>query len=218
MRFATFVQRSCDSVSFQEFSKNGTYGHTVANNLRWSKEACMRRHALLFVIAFGVFALARCHAVTATTTQTLTASIGALAKVSVPSGQTLSPTGTFFSPFTASMTMNYRARTTASGGGNITAKATADFTPSGGPSVPSGQLTYSCPGATLGTACSATQTVSTTSATGIVTLPVSACTGGGAPCSTADPNSVSLEFSLTNSPASSTGTYQVTLQFTASAI
>ena len=177
----------------------------------------MRRRGLLLVIAFGAFALVRCHAATATTTQTLTASIGALAKVSVPSGQTLSPTGTFFSPFTASMAMNYRART-ASGGGNITAKATADFTPSGGPSISSGQLTYTCSGATLGTACSATQTVSTSSATGVITLPVSACTGGGTPCSTANPNSVSLGFSLTNSPASSTGTYQVTLQFTASAI
>ncbi len=178
----------------------------------------MRRLAPFLVIAFVAFAPVRCHAVTATTTQTLTASIGALAKVSVPSGQTLSPTGTFFSPFTASMTMNYRARTTASGGGNITAKATADFTPSGGPSVASGQLTYTCSGATLGTACSATQTVSTTSATGVITLPVSACTGGGTPCSTANPNSVSLGCSLSNSPASSTGTYQVTLQFTASAI
>jgi hypothetical protein len=177
----------------------------------------MRPRRLLFILAFGTFAVAHCHAVTATTTQTLTASIGALAKVSVPSGQTLSPTGTFFSPFTGSMTMNYRARTTASGG-NITAKATADFTPSGGPSISLGQLTYTCSGATLGTACSATQTVSTTSATGAITLPVSACTGGGTPCSTANPNSVSLGFSLTNSPASSTGTYQVTLQFTASAI
>lgn len=178
----------------------------------------MRGRTVLFVVIFGALVGARCHAATATTTQTLTASIGALAKVSVPSGLTLSPTGTFFSPFTAAMTMNYRARTTASGGGNITAKATADFTPSGGPSISSGQLTYTCSGATQGTACSGTQTVSTTSATSIITLPVSACTGGGAPCSTANPNSVSLGFSLTNSPTSSTGTYQITAQFTCSAI
>lgn len=178
----------------------------------------MRCRALVLLIAFGGLALARCDAATATTTQTLTAAIGALAKVSVPSGLALSPTGTFFSPFTASMTMNYKARTTSSGSGNITTKATADFTPSGGPSISSGQLTYTCSGATLGTTCSSTLTVSTTSATSVISLPASACTGGGAPCSTANPNSVSLGFSLTNSPGSSTGTYQVTLQFTASAI
>ena len=210
------VKRSAIQFHFRNFPR---MGHMVTRLQTICAGAnCMRPRGLLFVIALGALAPVCCPAATVTTTQTLTASIGALAKVSVPSGQTLSPTGTFFSPFTASMTMNYRARTTAAGGGNITAKATTDFTPSGGPSISSGQVTYSCSGATLGTACSATQTVSTTSATGVITLPVSACTGGGTPCSTANPSSVSIGITLTNSPASSTGTYQVTLQFTASAI
>jgi hypothetical protein len=178
----------------------------------------MRYRALVLLIVFAELALARCNAATATTTQTLTASIGAISKVSVPFGLTLSPTGTFFSPFTVSMTMNYRARTTSSGSGNITAKATSDFTPTGGPSVSSGQLTYTCSGATLGTGCSGKMTVSSASATSVTTLPASACTGGGTPCSTANPNTISLSFSLTNSPSSPTGTYQVTVQFTASAI
>src|SRR5947209_461215 len=79
-------------------------------------------------------------------------------------------------------------------------KATADFTPTGGPSVASGQLTYTCTSATLGSACSGTQTASTASQTNVVTLGAGACTGGGGSCSSVDPNTVQTSFALVNNP------------------
>jgi hypothetical protein len=178
----------------------------------------MRRRALWFMIALVVLAPARCFCVTATTTQTLKVTIAALAKLSVPSSGSLTKSGTTFSTFTSSVTMNYRARTTSSGSGSITVKATSDFTPAGGPSISSGALAYTCGGATLGTACASAMTVSTASSTNVVTLPASACTGGGGACSSSDPNTTTLSFTLTDNPTAATGTYQASLQFTASSL
>jgi hypothetical protein len=153
----------------------------------------------------------------ATLTQTLNAQLNAVGKVSAPSSLNLTSTGTVFSPYAGSMTLLYRVRSTpASSGGNITVQATSDFSPSGGPTVPSGGLTYTCSAATLGTPCTGSQTVSTTVQTNVATIPTSACTGGGGACSAADPNSVQLNFSLTNSPGYSTGTYSATVTFTIS--
>lgn len=178
----------------------------------------MRLRRAVWIAVFAALAQPAGRAATATTTQTLTASLGALAKLSVPGSLLLSPTGTSFSPFAATMTLNYRARTTPTGGGTITVQATGDFSPIGGPSVASGDLTYVCSGASLGIECAGTQTVRGGSATPVVALPISGCSGGGGACSSADPNTVLLQFNLNNNPAASTGTYQVTLQFTASAI
>lgn len=178
----------------------------------------MRCRTALCIALFAALAHPAGRAATATTTQTLTASIVALAKLSAPGTLLLSPTGTSFSPFAASMNLNYRARTTPTGGGTITVQATGDFSPIGGPSVASGDLTYVCTGASLGAGCASSQTVSSGSATTVLSLPANACTGGGGACSGSNPNTVSLQFNLNNNPAASTGTYQVTLQFTASAI
>jgi hypothetical protein len=49
-------------------------------------------------------------------------------------------------------------------------------------------------------------------------LPAGACTGGGGACSSSDPNTTSLSFTLNDSPTAATGSYQVSLQFTASAL
>jgi len=159
-----------------------------------------------------------------TTTQTLSAVIVAEGGLfSFPNSVTLTKTGTVFNAYTGSITINYRARTTSSGGGNITVKATADFSPGGGPSITTpptagDAVTYTCSGATLGSNCSGTITVSTTTSTNVVTgIPGSSCTGGGSPCSSADPNSVTLNFSLTNDPKYKTGSYAATLTFTISA-
>jgi hypothetical protein len=119
-------------------------------------------------------------AVTSMTTSSLSATLGANGSLSVPSTTTLSTTGTIFAnPFIGSATIQYRARTTSSGGGNLTLQVTQDFQ-MGGPSVAAGNLTYTCGSAGLGTACTST-TASTSSATNVVTLPTSSCTGGGAP-------------------------------------
>ena len=150
--------------------------------------------------------------------QTINTQLNAVGKVSAPSSLTLTSTGTVFSPYSGSLTLLYRARSTPAGtGGNITVQATGDFSPSGGPTVPSGGLTYSCSAATLGTPCSGSKTVSLAAQTSVATIPPSACTGGGGACSAADPNSVRLDFSLTNDPQYKTGNYTATVTFTVSA-
>jgi len=156
-----------------------------------------------------------------TTTQTLQATIvplGGLFTLSAP--LTLTRTG---AGFAGAMTLSYRARTTrGTGYGTITVKATSDFSPSGGPSIahpPSAgdKFTYICSGATLGISCSGMQTVSTTYSTNVVSIGSSSCTGGGAPCSTANPDSTNVTFTLTDDPQYKTGAYSATLTWTISA-
>ena len=128
-----------------------------------------------------------------------------------------------FNSFAGTTKLSYRARTSQSTGqGAITVKTTADFTPVGGPSInlpPSvgDTFTYTCSGATLGASCSGIQTLSTTAATNVVTIGASVCTGGGAPCSTANPNTANVTFTLSDDPKYKTGAYSATLTWTISA-
>ena len=168
--------------------------------------------ALIFAPAFLLGA-------TGTTTQTLSATIDAIGKVSVPSSLTLTSAGTTFVAYSGNLSVSYKARTTATtGSGSLTLKATADFSPAGGPSISGGQVTYTCSAASLGTACSGTQTASTASQTNVVTLGAGVCTGGGGSCSSANPNTVQSTFKLSDNPAFKTGTYSATITFTISAI
>ena len=156
---------------------------------------------------------------TGTTTQTLSAQINAIGKVSVPASLIVTNAGTTFLAYSGNLNVSYRARTTAgTGSGSLTAQATADFSPAGGPSIAAGQLTYTCSAATLGSACSGSQTASTASQTSVVTMGAGLCTGGGGSCSAANPNTVLSTFTLSNNPAYKTGTYSATLTFTISAI
>jgi hypothetical protein len=166
------------------------------------------------------------HAQTTLGTQTLnlvTLSDGLL--YGFPNSVTLSKAGTLFNSYTGTLTVQYRARTTAAiGTASITVKATTDFVcASGGPCIATpptagDALTYTCTGATLGSNCSGTQTVSTVVATNVVTaIPAGSCTGGGSPCTTANPNTVNLNFSLTDDPKYKTGSYSATLTITISA-
>jgi len=190
------------------------------NMLGW----LIKRFVSLVAWAALLLAPMRLQAATLTTTQTLQAVISPLGGLfSFPNSVTLTKTGTTFTKFTGSLTIQYDARTTQStGGGSITVKATADFTPTGGPSIatpPStgDALQYTCSGPTLGTSCSGTQTVSTSAATNVVTLSASECTGGGGSCSSTSPNTVTLSFTLTDDPQYKTGSYSATLTFTISA-
>ena len=157
-------------------------------------------------------------AATAQTSQGLTAQINPMGKLSVPGSVTLTTSGTTFLAYTGSLIASYKMRTTPGGSGSMTVQASADFTPAGGPTVSTGQLTYTCAAATLGTSCSGMQTISTTTQTPVVNAGAGICTGGGAPCSASNPNSVQMNFSLTNSPAFKTGTYSITLTFNVSAL
>jgi hypothetical protein len=171
------------------------------------------------VVAVLVLASTFLLGATGTTTQTLSAQIDAIGKLSVPASLTVTTAGTTFVAYSGNLSISYRARTTAAtGSGSLTLIATADFTPAGGPSIATGQLTYTCSAATLGAACSGTQTVSTTSQTSVVTMGAGLCTGGGGSCSNVNPNTVQSAFTLSNNPAYKTGTYSATLTFTISAI
>jgi hypothetical protein len=185
------------------------------------------KHFIPWVVALGLSALVMLLAPVGSYAQlqTLTLDLEPAGDLyNVPASVTLTNTGTTFNNFTGAVTLDYKARTTAStGSGTITVKATTDFTcSSGGPCITSppstgDALTYTCSGATLGTNCSGTQTVSTTTATNVVTIAAGACTGGGAPCSTANPNTVTVNFTLTDDPKYQTGKYSATLTWTISA-
>ena len=171
------------------------------------------------VAAVLIFAPVFLLGATGSTIQTLSASINAIGKVSVPVSVTLTTAGTTFVAYSGALTVSYKARTTAGGGshGSLTMQSTADFSPAGGPSIASGQLTYTCGAASLGVGCSGPLTVSAAQ-TNVVTLGASECTGGGGSCSAATSNTVQTTFTLSNNPAYKTGTYSATLTFTISAI
>lgn len=153
---------------------------------------------------------------TGTGTQSLTATIYPVGSITVPAIADLNASTTKFQPFSGTIVLNYRARTTPVGGGNITLSVTSDFTPSGGPSVAAGALAYTCGGSTLGAGCSGAQTASTTLQTPVVALPASACTGAGRACSSQNPNAVHLTFTLADDPLYATGTYSARVTFTIS--
>lgn len=154
---------------------------------------------------------------TGTATQTLNALVYPIAKVSVPGSASLTTGFNQFTPFQGNVPVSYWLRTTPTGGGNLTIKVTSDFSPAGGPSAAAGGLTYSCGAATIGTPCSGSQTASTTVQTPVLTLPASACTGGGGACSAQIPNSVTVSFTLADDPAYTTGTYSAKVTFVISA-
>jgi len=155
---------------------------------------------------------------TGTATETLSATLTPVGALSAPATATLSKGLTSFQPFTATVPVNYQVRTTPTGSGAITLQVASDFSPTGGPTAASGALSYVCSGANLGTACSGTQTASTTTSTPVLTVPASACTGGGGSCSSQNPNSMSLTFTLIDSPVYPTGTYSANITFTISAM
>jgi hypothetical protein len=118
--------------------------------------------------------------------------------------------------FTGSTLLTYYVRTSTTGGsGSITLKVTSDFSPSGGPSVakplsPGDGLKYTCSVSGPGTACTGTQTSSTTAVTPIASFGTNAHTSPSG--STATTN-----WSLANDPLYQTGSYTATIIFTISA-
>lgn len=155
---------------------------------------------------------------TGTAGQTLTAAISPVGALTAPATAVLTTSSTTFQPYTVTVPVNYQIRTTPAGSGAITLQVTSDFTPSGGPSVTTGALSYVCSGANLGTPCSGTQTASATTQTPVLSVPASACTGGGGSCSAQNPNSMNIIFTLTNNPVYPTGSYSANVTFTISAM
>ena len=152
------------------------------------------------------------HAATQTITEGVSLTLASAAKLSSPTTLTLTVSGTTFTNFTGSLLVNYKARTTQVGSATLSLKASSDFSPTGGPSVASGNVTYTCASAGLGTACSGTQTMSTTSQTPVVSISTNACVGTG--CPSANPASITLQFALTDNPQYKTGSYSAPVLFT----
>lgn len=150
--------------------------------------------------------------------QTVSVTLQPQGKVSVPGGLTLLKGVQAFTPFTGTMTVSFRARTAPAASATVTLQANGNFTPSGGPSVAAGDLTFTCGVAAYGTSCAGVQAVSQVVQKTIITLPPAACTGGGGGCSAADPATVPLSFQLANDPSVSTGTYSLPIVFTVSSL
>jgi hypothetical protein len=187
--------------------------------IRFSPPSFTRRLSPFLLLLVGPVC-ARAQNTATETLQAIIAPEGGL--FAITASVTFTKTGNIFNIYTSTaVTIQYRARTTdTTGSATITVKATSDFLPAGGPSVGSpptagDALTYICSGQTLGTCVNGT--VSNTSATNVVTTPASSCTGGGGACSNADPNTVSVTFSLTNDPKYQTGSYSATVTWTISA-
>ncbi len=111
-----------------------------------------------------------------TGTTTVSVTVGAEAALQVTtSTTTLTATGSIFNDYTGTTNLTYKIRTASGGNGTITAKVTADFSPTGGPSVgtppTSGdKLAYTCTVSTPGTACTGSQTSSTASDSPVATF------------------------------------------------
>ena len=153
-----------------------------------------------------------------TLTQSVSAQMEPAAKLAVPATVPLASSGGTFQPFSGTLTVSYRVRTSATGGGTIALEATSDFSPAGGPSILNGALTYACTSSTLGAPCAGRQTVLTGAQSPVLTIPPAVCTGGGGACSSADPNSLQVTFSLEDDSGAGTGTYASQIIFVISAI
>ena len=185
--------------------------------MRTSSATRRLRQPWLTRLLVGALAIGHGIGGTGSVNQTLNAALSPIAKLSVPASLILTAGATKFAPFSGTLGVNYRARTTPGGSGTITLRVTSDFLPAGGPSAAAAALSYTCGSASLGTPCSGTQTASTTLQTPVLNLPASRCTGGGGPCSASDPASLNLNLTLTDNPGYATGSYSAQLTFTISA-
>lgn len=180
---------------------------------RWSVPV-----ALLYAATFVVFSCSLSGQVYGYATQGVSVQLVSAGVLSVPANLSLAAAGSTFNNFTGSLTVNYKARTTPSGSASLTVQANSEFSPSGGPLLSNGDLTFTCGSAGLGSSCASAQTVNTGVSRTIVTVGSNACTGGGGSCSSSDPASVQLSFTLANSPQLKTGAYSTSLLFTISVV
>lgn len=152
-----------------------------------------------------------------TGTTTVSVTVAAEAAIQVDTATTsLTNTGTF-TDYTGTTNLTYKIRTgKTTGSGAITLKVTSDFSPTGGPSVATPPtagdiLGYTCTVASPGTACSGSQTSSTSSSTSVATF------GADARSAKAG-NSSSVGWTLTNDPTYQIGSYSSTVTFTISSL
>ena len=151
-----------------------------------------------------------------TTTLSVTIAPEAALQINTSTTTLTSAGATFNQNYTGTTSFTFKIRTTkAAGTGSVSLKVTTDFSPSGGPSVltpptENDALAYTCSLTGLGTACSGSQTASTTSTTPVGTFGANATSASAG-------NSGSVSWTLTDDPQYSTGTYTATVTFSISA-
>lgn len=188
---------------------------------RWSSKvgkSVLRRIVVRFVWMWLLCSPLWAQGTATDTSHTLTVTTSANGKVHVASSASLTESGALFGNFTASISLQYYARTLT--GFQITAQATSDFgaCSPGTPSIACNTVHYTCGTASFGNACTTSTTLSTSSATNVLALPsATGCVNGVNPCGPTNPFTVPLTFTLSNDPAYQTGSYSATLQFTLSA-
>ncbi len=147
---------------------------------------------------------------------TISVTVAAEASLYIEDSTTTLTGGPLFSDYTGTTRFIYKIRTSqGSGTGTITSLVTADFSPSGGPSVSNpptagDALSYTCSVSSPATACSGTQTASTTAAQPVASF-------GANARSSRNGNSGQVNWTLTNDPLYATGAYSATVTFTVSA-
>jgi hypothetical protein len=175
-------------------------------------------------IAISILAIsASCSAqgIATDTSHSLTIATAANGKLHAIPAALLTESAALFGNFSANASLQYYARTLS--GGQITVQAISDFgacaSPATAPSIACNTVHYTCGTVSFGSACSSTVTLSTSSATTVLSLPVnSACMNGGSPCGATNPFTLPLSFTATNDPYYKTASYSATLQFTLSAL
>ena len=176
----------------------------------------MKRDLLLTVLCLLVTA-AVAHAQGSTGTSAVSLTVTAEASITVNTGTTMLTSSGIFADYTGSTSLTYLIRTTqTTGSGNIVLKVTTDFNcAAGGPCVATpptagDKLAYTCTADAPGTACSGSQTASTSATTPVASF------GADAHTNTAGA-SATVGWSLTNDPIYKTGPYSATVTFTISA-
>jgi hypothetical protein len=173
---------------------------------------------LICAICLTTFVCMPAQADIASVSQAVAVSLSpAIKLLTVPATATLLPNSVAFAAFTGSFPISFRVRTSPSGGATITVGA-SEFFPTTGPKIANGDLAYTCGGSTIGSGCNSATVMTPGYQTNLVSVDSNACTGGGSPCSDANPNSVTMTVSVKNSPAFLANTYASTITFTASSL
>lgn len=178
----------------------------------------MKRLILLTLALFLMSPLGHAQGLgTTTVTNQVSVTVGAEAALTIAGpATTLTSTGTNFSDYTGTTSFTYFIRTgKAAGSGFIKLQVTTDFSPTGGPSVAApltstDLLSYTCTVSSPGTACSGSQTSSTTTQSAVATFVADAH-------STKSGNNASVSWDLSNDPLYQTGTFTAVVTYTISA-
>lgn len=167
----------------------------------------------LFGAMFSASAFAQGFGATGNTTLNVTVGPAAAIRVDTATTNLTSPGN--FANYTGTTEWSYKIRTSSgTGSGQVVVKINPDFAPAGGPSVASGNLSYTCaltaPSSGTGSACAGSVTAAATD-TNVATF------GAATRSTSSGTQNNTVNWSLIDDPAYATGAYSATAVFTISA-